>query len=309
MTSNRCETWLTASDWQAKAATHFARASAYTVPARERKDRGLPHPIEDFLFQYYPFALSLLENWQPGFGIGLEWEESTEPPSPFPQFSSKYYTTEQEIRFADVDRLSEKERERLVWIHGLLVATQNRPPSFACHGLHEWAMVYRGKEVRHEKTTPLRLPQEQIDALVESRAICCSHHDAFRFFAKEARPLNRLQPTLEDRVSMEQPGCVHANMDLYKWAAKCMPWTGSELLLDCFELAIELRDLDMKASPYDLRAWDREPICIETPDGRRIYEAEQRRLAFAGLRLRSRLIDTLEKTLAATGGVTSVRIG
>jgi len=301
MTSNRCETPLAALDWQAKAAAHFARATGYTISARDRKDRGLPHPIEDFLFQYYPFAFSLLENWQPGFGTGLEWEEPVDSPSHFPQFASRFYTVENGVLFADAKRLSEKEGDRLVWIHRLLVATQDRPPNFACHGLHEWAMVYRGKEVRHEKTTPLRLPQNEIDAFVESRAICCSHHDAFRFFAKEARPFNRLQPSLEDRVSMEQPGCVHANMDLYKWAAKCMPWTGSELLLDCFELAIELRNLDMKASPYDLRAWNCGPICIETPDGRRIYETEQRRLAFTGLRLRKRLIDALEKTLGATG--------
>jgi hypothetical protein len=151
-------------------------------------------------------------------------------------------------------------------------------------------MVYRGKAVRHEKTTPLRLPQAEIDALVESRAICCSHHDAFRFFASEARPMNRLQPTLESRMSLEQPGCVHANMDLYKWAAKSMPWIGTELLFDCFELAVELRDLDMRASPYDLSDWGRPPVRIETAEGRRIYEIEQRRLAAEAVPLRERLI-------------------
>ena len=107
--------------------------------------------------------------------------------------------------------------------------------------------------------------------------------------------MNRLQPTLEDRISLEQPGCVHANMDLYKWAAKSMPWIGSELLLDCFELAMELRDLDMRASPYDLTAWGREPVRIETADGRRIYESEQRRLAEKAAPLRERLIAGLRK--------------
>ena len=105
--------------------------------------------------------------------------------------------------------------------------------------------------------------------------------------------MNRLQPTLNDRTFLEQPGCVHANMDLYKWAAKAMPWVGTELLLDCFELAIELRDLDMRASPYDLTKWGREPICIETADGRRIYEIEQRRLAEKAVPLRERLIAAL----------------
>jgi hypothetical protein len=197
--------------------------------------------------------------------------------------------------------LSGKEKQRLAWIAELLESTRGRAPNFACHGLHEWAMVYRGKEVRHEKTLVLRLPQSEIDELVETRAICCSHHDAFRFFANEARPLNHLQPTLETRVLLEQPACLHANMDLYKWSAKAMPWAGSELLLDCFELAVELRDLDMRASPYDLSAWGREPVRIETPEGRRIYESEQKALSIKAQTLRQRLIDAIAKTLGLAG--------
>ena len=96
-------------------------------------------------------------------------------------------------------------------------------------------------------------------------------------------------------MELEQPGCVHANMDLYKWAAKSMPWIGSELLLDCFELATELRDLDMRASPYDLSAWGRAPVRIETAEGRRVYEIEQRRLAEQAVPLRERLIAGLTK--------------
>jgi len=107
--------------------------------------------------------------------------------------------------------------------------------------------------------------------------------------------MNRLQPTLDTRMALEQPGCIHANLDLYKWAAKSMPWVGAELLLDCFELALELRDLDMRASPYDLAAWGREPICIETAEGRREYEVEQRRLAGDARVLRERLLEVLKK--------------
>jgi hypothetical protein len=286
---------LSQTAWTGRAAAHLARAERRTLPARKRRDCGVPHPVEDFLFQYYPYPFVLLENWQPGCGVALEWSATVESPAPPPPFSERCYAVADGVIFADPGRLTGKERERLKWIHDLLAATRDRAPHFACHGLHEWAMVYRGKEVRHEKTTPLRLPQSEIDALVESRAICCSHHDAFRFFASEARPMNRLQPTLESRISLEQPGCVHANMDLYKWAAKSMPWIGTELLLDCFELAVELRDLDMRASPYDLSAWGREPVRIETAEGRRIYEIEQRRLAAEAVPLRQRLIAGLRK--------------
>jgi hypothetical protein len=78
-----------------------------------------------------------------------------------------------------------------------------------------------------------------------------------------------------------------------------MPWAGSDLLLDCFELAMELRDLDMRASPYDLAAFGLEPVRIETADGRRDYEREQARLAAKAAPLRQRLIDALDRAWSA----------
>jgi hypothetical protein len=284
---------LSETAWRERAKAHRARAMTHTGPARMRRDRGLPHPIADFLFDYYPFPFSLLENWQPGTGIALE----TDSPALPERFSERWHALNDGRIMADPRKMSEKEIQRMAWTVELLEATRDRAPNFACHGLHEWAMVYRGKEVRHERTLKLRLPQAEIDALVESRPICCSHHDAFRFFAPEARPFNRLQPDLESRVLLEQPGCLHANMDLYKWAAKSMPWTGSELLLDCFELAVELRELDMRASPYDLTEWGREAVRIETAEGRRVYEEEQKRLAAKARPLRERLIGVLRRTL------------
>lgn len=287
---------LPLSEWRARMGAHRTRARCHTEPARHRRDRRLPHPVTDFLFEYYPYPFSFLEHWHPGVGVALEWPEGRESPAP-PGFPERWYSFGDGLISADPRRLRPKEKQRLAWILELLEATRHRAPNFACHGLHEWAMVYRGKEVRHEKTLPLRLPQAEIDEVVESRAICCSHHDAFRFFAREARPLNHLHPTLESRVLLEQPACLHANMDLYKWSAKAMPWAGSELLLDCFELALALRDLDMRASPYDLSAWGREPVRIETPDGRRVYENEQKALSIKAQALRQRLIHAIAKTL------------
>ena len=302
-------TVLAADDWREMARVHRDRAVRHTGPARRRKDCGIPHPIEDFLFQYYPFPLSLLENWQPGVGVALECPEAAEGAA-LPgevSFHPRHYVRDGGVISLQPGLMTEKERGRLSWIRDLLAATASRPPLFSCHGLHEWAMVYGGAEVRHEKVTSLRLPQAEVDALVESRPICCSHHDAFRFFAPGARPFNRLQPSLESRLLHEQPGCVHANMDLYKWCAKAMPWAGSDLLLDCFELAVELRALDMRASPYDLAAWGCDPVRIETPEGRRVYEAEQKRLSFQAMQLRSRLIGkvglTLELAAAAAATV------
>ena len=290
-------TLLAAADWQERARVHRERAERHTVPARHRRERGLPHPIADFLFEYYPFSCSLLERWQPGAGIGLEWDAAELPSG----FSPRWYAVGDGWLAVDPQRLAAAERQRLAWIAELLQATLERPPNFGCHGLHEWAMVFQGASVRHERTLALRLPRHEIDAVVAALPIRCSHHDAFRFFAPAARPLNQLQPSLESRVLLEQPGCLHANMDLYKWAAKTLPWTGSDLLLDCFELAMDLRELDMRASPYDLSGWDREPIRIETAEGRKEYETAQKNLAARARPLRQRLIEVLRQTLAAAG--------
>ncbi len=286
---------LRISEWTGLCDAHLTAAREFTAGSRARRDRGEKHPVEDFLFDYYPYPLALLELWHPCVGTALEIGDSETFPA---RFGRKGYRSEDGLCFLDPKLISEKERGRLEWIHGLLVATRAHVPVFACHGLHEWAMVYRAEEIRHAGLAPLRLSQREIDSLVESRSIVCTHHDAFRFFAKDARPLNKIQPSLDTRHLNEQPGCVHANMDLYKWAAKAMPWTGSDLLLDSFRLANRLRDLDMRASPYDLSAWGVVPVKIETADGRREYESEQRELAGEAAVLRARLIGRLEGVLA-----------
>ncbi len=210
---------LPASEWLRRAALHRARAERWTVPARERRAANKPHPVDDFLFTYYRFSYAKIEEWHPAAGVSLEVAE------PLPQhFTKPPYRCAEGRVFADPVLLSDKERARVRWTRELLVATRDRAPVFSCHGLHEWAMVYRGADVRHAGTARLRLPQAEIDALIESRPLRCTHFDAFRFFHPDAQPLNRLQPTLEGRPGFEQPGCVHANMDLYKWAHKAMPW-------------------------------------------------------------------------------------
>jgi hypothetical protein len=283
---------LPASEWLRRAAQHRARAGRWTIPARDRRAANRPHPVDDFLFTYYRFSYAKIEEWHPGAGVLLENAE----PLPAAWAKPPYRHVDGRI-FADPQLLGDKERARVRWTRELLVATRDRPPVFSCHGLHEWAMVYRGADVRHASTAPLRLPQAEIDALIESRPLRCTHFDAFRFFHPDAQPMNRLQPTLEERPAFEQPGCVHANMDLYKWAHKAMPWPGSDLLLDCFELAVELRALDMRASPYDLQDFGMVPIAIETVEGRREYEQEQARLAARAAPLRERLIEALERCL------------
>jgi hypothetical protein len=150
--------------------------------------------------------------------------------------------------------------------------------------------------VRHEQL-PLRLGQAGTDAVVESHRVQCSHIDAYRFFTRAAEPRNTLTPTRDTQQQLEQPGCLHATMDLYKWAYKLSPAVPGELLADCFALAADVRELDMRASPYDLRELGWAPVAIETPEGKAEYVAAQRGFAARGAALRERLLEVCRALL------------
>ncbi len=71
-------------------------------------------------------------------------------------------------------------------------------------------------------------------------------------------------------------------MDVYKWAVKLGPLVPGSVLLDAFELARDIRTLDMQASPYDLTDWGYAPVAIETPEGKAEYVVRQRALSERG---------------------------
>jgi hypothetical protein len=276
--------------WRAMAAAHRARVARWTEPHRERRRRREPHPVLDFLFTYYSLRPSRLEQWHPGPGVLLRGgDEMLDVPG--------HVRDGDGVRL-DVTALPERVARTAAFVRDLLVATAARPPRLGCFGLHEWAMVYRSAAPRHGRV-PLRLGAAGTDAVVESLPVHCTHHDAFRFFTDAARPLNAVQPARADQVANEQPGCLHATMDLYKWAYKLAPATPSELLADCFELAVDVRELDMRASPYDLTTIGYSPVRIETPAGRAEYARAQAAFAHRAAPLRACLVDLCERLLPA----------
>jgi hypothetical protein len=288
---------LPESVWHARRDAHEARVREWTDPHQARAARGEKHPVYDFLFTYYAFRPSWLRRWHPGPDVVLAGETAREFLR-WPEYR-ELAPEHGEPRVAlDPLALAPHRREFVAWLRGLLGAMQTRPAFFGCHGLHEWAMVYRQTpdEVRHN-VWPLRFTPDALARIVEGATITCSHFDAFRFFTTPARPLNRLQPTRVDAAQVEQRGCLHANMDLYKWAFKLAPFSPAELIADGFELARDIREIDMRASPYDLRALGFAPIMIETPEGRAEYEQHQRTFAIRGEPLRARLIALCDRLL------------
>ena len=291
---------LSASEWRPLADAHAARVDAFVEPHLARRSEQVKHPVHDFLFTYYSQRPAQLRRWHPGFGVALEdasayaglkgyshssVEEAAQQPGSDPATVAESYVVAQ--------------RPLLTQVHTLLSATAGRAPQFGCFGLHEWAMVHRAAEFGKRHDWPLRLGQEGTDAVVQSHRIGCSHFDAFRFFTPAARPLNTLQPGRDDRPDFEQPGCLHAGMDLYKHAFRLTPMIPSDLVADCFELARDIRVLDMRAAPYDLADLGFEPVRIETAEGKAAYVEAQRRFAERGAPLRARLAEECERLLAA----------
>jgi hypothetical protein len=283
---------LTEPEWRARRSAHEARVRRWTDPHQARRSRGERHPVEDFIFEYYRYRASWLRRWHPGPDVVLLGDAAREYLR-WPEYHEADGGVALDSAAFDPGR-----RETLVWLASLLRLTRDRAPQFACHGLHEWAMVYRQapQEVRHP-AWPLRFAPDEIARMVEAQPIRCSHFDAFRFFTPAARPLNRLQPERATAAEFEQRGCLHANMDLYKWAFKLAPFTPGELMADCFALARDIREIDMRASPYDLRALGYAPIAIETAEGRAEYEEHQRDFAERSQPLRSRLLALCERLL------------
>lgn len=280
-------------EWQARRAAHVRRVDAWLEPHLHRRGERRAHPVEDFLFTYYSHRPARLRRWHPGAGVVLAGDAARAAYG-----GSRDYLGVPAGIVVDPATLAARS-DSIRWIRDLLAATRARPAFLGCFGLHEWAMVYRlpQEEVRHS-AWPLRLGAEGTDQVVESHRIRCSHFDAYRFFTEPARPRNALRPARETQRDLEQPGCLHANMDLYKWAYKLSPYVRSELVADCFELAREIRELDMRASPYDLSALGCRPVPIETPEGRAEYAAAQRGFAERAGILRDHLVRACDDLLA-----------
>lgn len=276
---------LSPEDWRERQTAHEARVEPWIAPRLARRREGRKHPVDDFLFEYYSFSPAKLSRWHPGYLLGLTGSDLSEVPG-FVRDADGVTRVEADLWHR---RLPAAEHAL-----ALMRATAARPPRIGCSALHEWAMVYRipADRIRHT-AWPLRLGATEVAGVVEGGGLRCTHFDAFRFFTDAARPLNPTPLSRADQIDREQPGCLHATMDLYRWAYSLYPLLPAEVVADCFALARSARHLDMRASPYDLRDLGLHPIEVETVEGARQFAGEQETLARRGAAQRTILIEQI----------------
>lgn len=287
---------LSIETWTSRAKHHTALVGPFANAFLKRRELGLTHAVHDFLFTYYSCSPLKLKQWVPSFEEGLI--VTTQTQDEYRWLNGYWFVLEDSVLMLNRDHIQENILSLARFIAEMCGNILQRAPRYGCFGLHEWAMVYKSSsETLRHKGHRLRLSPEDLASFVESQTICCSHYDAYRFFTKEAHPLNTLNPLLETRLQMEQGGCLHANMDLYKWATKLWPWVGSDFIAKTFLLAVEGRELDMRASPYDLKEEGYAPLCIETEEGRKQYQKEQQLYAERSMVLREELRAFCERLL------------
>ena len=304
-------TVLDGSLWRAYAKEHERRSGRFADPFTRRRERGQAHPVEDFLFTYYTLKPGQFKRWHPGAGVILldaaeraNWKfyrAATEDELLSAGLSpddARTHAERGDAVLVDIPQFVDKRGTALTFTREILSNTADKKAFFGCFGMHEWAMAYKSVQnnIRHDYLD-LRLGAEGTDRVVESHRIRCSHFDAFRFFMPQAAPMNELQPTREAQRTLEQPACLHANMDVYKWAYKLIPLIDSALVMDCFELAWDARELDMRAAPYDLLEWGYEPIKVETSEGKAEYVRYQRELSERSVTLRRRVLSRVKGAL------------
>jgi hypothetical protein len=282
--SNYIKRRLPKTKWRALQKEHQQQVAAILEPYLDKKQRQHKDPVLDFLFEYYTFRHSHLKKWSPGVGVLLEGVE----PQTAPQIDE--ITISDEGAYLDPARFPEKRISSARWILSLLENSLQKNPSFGCFGMHEWAMVYKAEKVRHSHI-PLRMDKDELARFVESRPLVCTHFDAFRFFTEPAKPLNKFNLSRNDFKETEQAGCLHTNMDLYKWGFKMFPWISSDTIRRAFLLDVDTRIIDMKASPYDLRSRGLKPIKIETEAGRLEYVKRQKEIYQRSIPIRKQLIN------------------
>jgi hypothetical protein len=151
--------FLAENEWHQRRGKHEARVRRWIEPRLERAARHERDPVEDFLFEYYPYRPAKLLRWHPGIGLGLEGETARE------YLSGRNYEETPQGVTVGISQLSGTRIESIGWIANMLRCTAERTAALGCFGLHEWAMVYEADSIRHP-AWPLRIGAAEIAGVV-----------------------------------------------------------------------------------------------------------------------------------------------
>ena len=193
------------------------RRRRHAQPTAGAAPTAATHPVEDFLFRYYNNSPARLRRWHPGAGVLLEDAAG--------------------LPRASVDPLPGRRRRggarrrglprgpgpgRDASCASLLSATASRPAAAGLLGLHEWAMVLRHPG-RRRAACRLAAAAGQRRHRRGGRA---ARHPVLALrrvpvLHRVGAPRNACSRSRDSQVAMEQPGCLHAGMDVYKWAFSC----------------------------------------------------------------------------------------
>jgi hypothetical protein len=97
---------------------------------------------------------------------------------------------------------------------------------------------------------------------------------------------------------------MHAGINLYsRITVRLSPLIPSDLVLKAFELAWNIRNLNMRAAPYDFiglkldhgGGWS--PVKVEMAEGKREYQRQQVGFSERARPIRQRLIEECERLL------------
>ena len=327
--------------WRAEASTHrdemlnllYPSSSHCREDLKSRQHAVACDPIYNFIHTYYRYSINKVLSYSPGLGTRVQLEGVTAEDIHYKP-SQAAITTKSVSAFLMPYGLVFDESSGVAYYNGagfveergtrklreylsILTETSMRQPVFNCYGLHEWAMLYSGRchsqsldlRSKHQKA-PLRVTQDVIDDLVEGAqtgcTLKCTHYDAYRFFHPSSRNFNSISNlSRKTQVQYEQGGCIHATMDLFKYAFTLYPFCSSLLLRKTLLLALSARKIDMRSSPYDVSKYlpdgEKEPIRVETFEGRKTFAIEQESLYHRSLPVRAELIVAYNEYLESVG--------
>lgn len=306
--------------WREASRQHAATLNSLLYPpggSRSQRQHSIrDNPLYNFLHRYYKFSREEILRYSPGVGYGLEGVSKRDIGQ---SISSQFLTlsptgANSDVAVAAYDPallkalLTADGKYKTAYLYAnreILRRTISRTPFFSCFGMHEWAMLYSGGSQsqpmkRHQEAANLRVSQQLIDEVVEAGWLKCTHFDAWRFFHPVAQPMNMLPSlTRGTQKVYEQPGCLHATMDLFKYAYQLFPFVSSDILRETVVLAFRARRLDIRGSPYDVSEYleGEPPIRVETEEGREEYVREQAALAEASIPVRKMLLEIYDRVL------------